>query len=106
MLPFWNGSGLASPKYGNIATEQLISKLIGFGSKKEDLIAKVFGGANQTNSTLTIGDRNYVVAEELLREHGIPIKAKSVGGTRGRKIIFNTATGEVVMKYVTQQVLR
>ena len=27
MLPFWNGNGLASPKYGNIATEKLVEKM-------------------------------------------------------------------------------
>ena len=27
MLPLWNGNGLASPKFGNIATEKLIEKI-------------------------------------------------------------------------------
>ncbi len=26
MLPYWNGNGLASPKYGNIAIEKLYKK--------------------------------------------------------------------------------
>ncbi len=46
LLPLWNGHGLASPKYGNIAMEKLIDKMISIGSKKRNLQAKVFGGSN------------------------------------------------------------
>ncbi|MBN1596957.1 MAG: hypothetical protein JW894_01580 [Bacteroidales bacterium] len=45
MLPFWNGSGLATPKYGNIAIEKLLKKLVSMGSRKDQIIAKVFGGS-------------------------------------------------------------
>ena len=31
MLPLWNGQGLASPKYGNIAIEKLLEKMISLG---------------------------------------------------------------------------
>lgn len=102
MLPLWNGKGLASPKYGNIAIEQLIEKMIGEGVQKENLVAKVFGGANQTNSSMQIGNRNIQVALDLLRKHKIKVVAKSVGGEIGRKIIFDTNSGEVRLKFVGQ----
>jgi len=44
MLPFWNGTGLASPKYGNIAIQKLVEKMLSLGAKKENLQAKIFGG--------------------------------------------------------------
>ncbi len=100
MLPLWNGKGLASPKFGNIAIEQLITKMLKSGSKKENLIAKLFGGANQSNSTMRIGERNVELAIDLLQKNNIDIVARSTGGFVGRKIIFNTATGQVRMKYV------
>ncbi len=103
MLPFWNGQGLASPKYGNIAIEKLINKLIQNGAQKKNLIAKLFGGGEviQTSSAhFNIGKRNILVAQELLEEQKIPIKAQSTGGKLGRKIIFNTLTGEVIQRYV------
>ena len=28
MLPLWNGEGLASPKYGNIAIDKLVKKML------------------------------------------------------------------------------
>ena len=65
MLPLWNGNGLASPKFGNIATEKLIEKMLRNGSSAKDLIAKVFGGANQMNSSMNIGARNIEIAKEV-----------------------------------------
>jgi chemotaxis protein CheD len=49
MLPFWNGQGLASPKYGNIAIERLVEKMISLGCKKNNLKAKVFGGGETSS---------------------------------------------------------
>lgn len=103
MLPLWNGQGLASPRYGNIAIERLIEKMISLGSKKENLKAKVFGGGEVIETNLDnfhIGQRNIAIAMELLAEHGIAIVAKSVGGNQGRRIEFNTATGEVRHKFI------
>ncbi len=103
MLPLWNGEGLPSPKYGNIAIEKLYEKLIQHGAKPLFLVAKVFGGGEviQTASlTFNIGQRNILLAEQMLAEMKIPIKAQSTGGKLGRKIIFNSATGEVIQRYV------
>ncbi|MEM6831829.1 MAG: chemotaxis protein CheD [Bacteroidota bacterium] len=107
MLPFWNGEGLASAKYGNIAIERLINEMRLKGAKLEKLQAKMFGGANQVNLSLNIGDRNIALARKVLAEEGIPIVAESVGGTKGRKLIFDTYTGLVHMKYIQQtQILK
>lgn len=103
MLPFWNGRELASPKYGNIAIESLVKKIEQLGSKRENLVAKVFGGANQLNHKMGVGQRNIKIAEELLADLKIKVVAKSLGGHKGRKLNFNTSTGEVFMKYITKQ---
>ncbi len=98
MLPNWNGNDLASPKYGNIAIEKLIDKMLFLGSKHEDLQAKLFGGGEMMDSgtgRTMIGERNIRVARLMLEERKIPVIASSTGGKRGRKIIFFTDTGEV-----------
>ena len=103
MLPLWNGQGLASPRYGNIAIEKLIANLEALGSQKENMKAKVFGGAEiiaSSNNQFMIGERNILIAKELLREENIPIISSSTGGKLGRKLLFNTETGEVRQKYV------
>jgi len=103
MLPLWNGAGLASPKYGNIAIEKLLEKMISFGSKKHNLQAKIFGGSeilSNGNSLFSVGKRNIEVAHQLIEDYGIMVKSSHVGGKTGRKIRFNTATGEVIMSFI------
>lgn len=100
MLPLWNGEGLATPKYGNIAMERLLDKLLSIGCRREHLIAKVFGGANLTGSGLEvfmIGDRNITLAFEMLEEFRIKVAANDVGGRVGRKVVMNTATGLILV---------
>ncbi len=103
MLPLWNGRGLASPRYGNIAIEKLLSRLEYLGSKRGDIKAKIFGGGEVIESgtnQFQIGKRNIAVAREYLSEFNIPIVSSSVGGKLGRKILFYTETGEVRQRYI------
>jgi len=78
------------------------------GIRKEEIEVKMFGGANVLQSGCNgsenqwIGNANIIAAREVLRETGLIIKAESVGGTFGRKILFNTQTGEVLHKYLRQ----
>ena len=107
MLPFWNGQGLPSPKYGNIAIEKLLEKLIASGAVRKNIIAKIFGGGEviqNMNTQFNIGQRNILVAEEILSELKIPIIAQSTGGKLGRKIIFNSLNGEVIQRYVQSSI--
>lgn len=100
MLPLWNGEGLATPKYGNIAMEKLLGKVLSIGCRREHLVAKVFGGANVSGTGLElymIGDRNITLSMQMLEEFRIPVLAKDVGGRVGRKIIMNTETGVVLV---------
>lgn len=105
MMPYWNGTGLASPKYGNIAIEKLINNVLLMGSRQEDLIAKVFGGASvltKNDCVFNIGERNINIQSKLLSDFNIKVVAKSLGGDKGRKLIFNTRTGVVKMKYINK----
>jgi chemotaxis protein CheD len=102
MLPLWNGNGLASPKFGNIATEKLIEKMIKNGASLENIKAKVFGGANQMESSMNIGERNIEISKEVLQQHGIRIIAENTGGTVGRKLRYCTGTGQVMMKFLNK----
>ena len=103
MLPLWNGQGLASPKYGNIAIEKLLEKMISMGSNRNHIIAKIFGGGeviDTQNTQFNIGQRNIEIAVQILEELRIPVKSSSLGGKLGRKISFNTMTGGVSQKYI------
>lgn len=71
---------------------------------------KLFGGADvllprsdQSNS-LSIGQKNIAMAHELFGQHGIEIKSADIGGILGRKLFFNTHTGDVFVKKVRKSI--
>ncbi|NOZ69200.1 MAG: chemotaxis protein CheD [Deferribacteres bacterium] len=106
MLALWNGEGLPSPRYGNIAIPKLIEKMLMLGCNKNNLKAKIFGGASLINSSsglLNVGTRNIMLAEDMLKEEKLPIISRDVDGNFGRKIIFNTKTGGVLLKRVIKR---
>lgn len=101
LLPLWNGDGLATPKYGNIAIRQLVEKLIAHGGDRRNLQAKIFGGAamwSHSDGLFAIGLRNIELAQQQLKEMQIPTVAADVGGTQSRKIFFNTGDGSVLLR--------
>ena len=103
MLPLWNGQGLASPKYGNIAIEKLLDKMVSLGCNRSNLQAKIFGGGEVIETNITqfnIGARNIKLAYQALEDLKIPIIGQSVGGKLGRKILFNTETFEIKQKFI------
>jgi len=103
MLPYWNGDGLESPKYGNVAIGQLFTKMLDFGAKKEDIVCKIFGGGEvlgENSLIFNVGKRNIEIAIKLIGEMNISVVNSSTGGKLGRKIYFNSTTGEVLQKYL------
>jgi chemotaxis protein CheD len=102
ILPNWAGEGISSPKFGNVAIETLRSDLVRLGGRL--LRARVYGGAclsDALNGGKTIaagathlGQRNADFALEFLASLRIPVVEHNTGGSRGRKLIFHTDTGE------------
>jgi chemotaxis protein CheD len=76
------------------------------GSTSRTLEAKVFGGASinigMSGNTMMIGEKNILVAREILKEYGIAVVAEDIGGQNGRKIQFNLERGKVLMKYIAR----
>jgi chemotaxis protein CheD len=99
MLPWWSGNDLPSPKYGDIAVIRLIESLNHLGSKRENMVAKLFGGSDQLTLG-SIGQQNIVTAEQILHRESINIIARSTGGAIGRKIIYHTGTSKVLVKFL------
>jgi chemotaxis protein CheD len=104
LLPFWVGDDMASPRFGTVAIETLIEKVISLGAHKTRLQAKIFGGACVIEAFRErkdhIGIVNARLAENLLRVHGIPVVEQDLAGRRGRKLIFYTDDGTSWVKYL------
>ncbi|MDA3879278.1 MAG: chemotaxis protein CheD [Prolixibacteraceae bacterium] len=98
LLPNWNNKGAPDVRYGDVAVTELHDKTILSGAVKRRMVAKIYGGASLLNlesATFNIGQRNINIAKEKLKELNIQIIEEQIGGTTGRKILFDPQTGYV-----------
>lgn len=90
---------------GITSIQMLVKAMLNRGATIENMEAKVFGGCNslyKEDNLFRVGERNAAVALEILKVFNIRVSAKHVGGSYGRKIIFDTGTGKVKMKLLTE----
>jgi chemotaxis protein CheD len=100
LYPFVRDPYRATAKFGNVATRALIRLLLQGGSRKEQLESQIFGGSHPENNGgegVKVSNENIEIARRILTTSGIPIVSQDVGGTRGRKLVFNSSTNEVVV---------
>ena len=96
---------LHSPRFGDVAIEQLLEGMLRLGCRVASLRAKIFGGAAVLPfgaSGETVGHQNVQVALELLRHHGIPLLARRTGGRTGVLIRLYTETGDVMVRRLAE----
>jgi chemotaxis protein CheD len=100
LLPLWNGAGLKSARYGNIANELLLKKVLVKGAEKRHLVAKIFGGSMiNIDSSVSVANRNVKMAKNFCLKNNIAIVAEDTSGTKGRKVLFSIETGDVYVRY-------
>lgn len=88
-------------RYGINAMEVLINRMMKLGSRRKNILSKIFGGANVLRSIgghMAPGNKNIRFVEEFLNLEEIPIISRNTGGNNGRKIFFHTHTGDVFLK--------
>ncbi len=92
-------------RYGTTSTDHIISTLMAVDDNPFHYRAQIFGGGavvDALTDSRDIGGRNMLVAQEVLDSHRIRIIKKDIGGTRGRRIKFDTATNTVRCRYTGQ----
>ncbi|HLG17972.1 MAG TPA: chemotaxis protein CheD [Blastocatellia bacterium] len=91
-LPYRVGDKQFSPRFGNVAIQLLIEKLIVLGSERQNLRAKLFGGACVIEAFRGredhLGKQNIDVGRKVLSDERISIIAEDVGGQQARKLTF------------------
>ncbi len=76
------------------------------GIAPRNIETKMFGGANMfkrmsdSNSYLSVGAQNVESAKQVIADAGLSLLAFDVGGTSGRKILFYTHTGRVLLREI------
>ena len=105
LLPVWDGRGVASPRYGNVAINALLRKLSEGGAHKQHLRAKVFGGGclfdsmrGQNPIREHLGKRNVQIALEILAKEHIPVISVEAGIDKGQRVVFHPNTGASSVK--------
>lgn len=95
-------------KYVSLAIPAMLEMFRSLGISLQETEVKLFGGANVLmNSRESVRDQgigaiNVLRAKTLLQECNLRVSRAHVGGERGRKLIFNTATGEVLLKQLNK----
>jgi chemotaxis protein CheD len=91
-------------KFVDTAVELMLSRMAKKGALRERIEAKIFGGARMfqqhsaSPGVMQIGEENVRAARDELTRRNISIVAESTGGTRGRSVFFNVASGGVTVK--------
>ncbi len=92
-------------KFADLGIPLLVSEIKRFGGRGSNLQAKLAGGAQMFTGfnekfALNIGERNIAMSRRVLKSLGIKTVAEEVGGNRGRTMILDTATGQVLIRTV------
>lgn len=92
-------------KFADSAIPILVEKMQKQGCKKQNIIAKIAGGASMFNFSdksiiSDIGKRNSEAVKKALDNMEIPIVAEDTGGNKGRTMILEASTGKVTLKIV------
>lgn len=91
-------------RYVDTALQNMLESLDKIGIPRRELVVKMFGGSTgiavrgMEYSSYDIGRRNIEMARKLLRFARIEVQVSDVGGPKGRKLLFNTQSGEVWVK--------
>lgn len=101
LYPFTDDPKIACSKYGNVAISTLIKMMLEEGSKPKNIEAQILGGALPKGvKNLSVSEENIRIARKTLDEKGISVISEDIGGHRGRKVVFDTLTGNVAIMKV------
>jgi len=91
----------ATARYGNVAVPKAL-ELLREASAGAEIEAQIFGGATCSGQDPSIASGNVDVARRVLAARGVRVVSEDVGGAKGRKIVFQSATGHVAVVKVHQ----
>jgi chemotaxis protein CheD len=79
---------------------ELFEALSENGTDKDHWVVKAVGCGNPMGAkeVFKIGERNYRVLQEMLSNEGICLAAEDVGGTIGRKVALDLASGQTIVR--------
>ncbi len=102
MLPARHREDTTEGKYADTAIPALLARIAREGGRQGSLQALLIGGAQMfplgNERIASIGDQNVQASRTILGQYRIPIVFEDTGGTAGRTVTFDNATGTVSVK--------
>jgi chemotaxis protein CheD len=96
-----DGVSTADMRFGGASMEVLINALLRQGANRKRLQAKVFGGANVLSGNHgAVGERNALFVQQFLKDEGITVLAKDLGGDRPRRVNFDPYHGRAWVNHL------
>lgn len=107
------GECASMAKYVDCAMLWMLKRFRAKGIQPKDLEVKVFGGADMFSTSaravehgvMSVGRQNIAIAQKVIESEGLVVLSMDVGGNQGRKLFFNTGTGEIMLKRLTPNVI-
>jgi len=103
------GSCAGSAKFVECSVHAMTGRFKEAGVTLQELEARIYGGAemfgdrSSTGPAVSVGKQNVETALKALDDEGLRVYSMDVGGRLGRKIFFDTRTGEVFLKHIYQE---
>lgn len=91
-------------RFGEYSLNKIWSRLQVFDQNVKNFKASIFGGASVLESLdgQDIGARNIQLAIDFLKYHKIRVSQSKTGGTKGRRVDFDTATGKIECRFTAE----
>lgn len=92
-------------KFADTGIPLMINDVVSLGASKSRLVAKIAGGAmmfsfSNASDAMRIGTRNAETCKQVLKRNGIKVIAEDTGGTYGRTVSIDLATGSYKVKTI------
>ena len=98
VFPRVEAGGRASNFYADTAVRSLVKILCDLGSAGSgDMEAQIFGGGHRNGMGKGRAEEVVYRVRRILRELEVEVVSCDVGGMLGRKVVFNTASGETAV---------
>jgi chemotaxis protein CheD len=88
-------------RYVDTSIACMLKDLLSLGIPRAEIEVKVFGGARafkRDDEGTSVGELNAGRALHVIRKERLTILASDLGGPVGRKIVFDTQSGKVLLK--------
>jgi chemotaxis protein CheD len=111
MLPesFADKKGERPGKFADTGVPALIQMMERLGAQRSRMVVAMAGGAQvfkygagEGQSRLDIGARNSAAVETALKQAGLKLTAKDVGGNMGRTLTYSVETGAISVRVASQ----